>query len=229
MIDIKNKQKKGVLIVNLKNYLETAGDNTIKIAKDAENVSNETGVEIIIAPPQPSVALIVKTTRLKVISQHIDLEKAGATTGYYIAEMIEKIGAIGSLINHSEHGLEIAKIGRLIEKLKELRLKSFVCSKSITELKEIISFEPDFIAIEPPELIGSKKSISSENPSLIKECYKLIQKENQHIQLICGAGINTKKDIEIALENGAQGILVSSSITKAENWYNKILELASSF
>ena len=125
--------------------------------------------------------------------------------------------------------LEIAKIGRLIEKLKELSLKSFVCTKSITELEEIISFQPDFIAIEPPELIGTKKSISSENPSLIKECFKLIKKENQNIQLICGAGINTKKDIEIALENGAQGILVSSSITKADNWHNKIFELASAF
>ena len=221
--------KKGILIINLKNYMETAGDNTIKIAKDAENVSKETGVEIIISPPQPSLALLAKQTKLKVISQHIDLKKPGATTGYYIAELIEKIGAYGSLINHSEHKVEMDEIRRSIEKLKELGLKSFVCTKTIKELKEIITLKPDIVAIEPPELIGTKKSISSENPILIRECYDAIRKDAQNLQLVCGAGINTKEDIKIALENGATGILVSSSITKSNDWYNKIYELASAF
>ncbi|MGN6822738.1 MAG: triose-phosphate isomerase [Candidatus Nitrosocosmicus sp.] len=221
--------KKGILIINLKNYMETAGDNTIKIAKDAENVSKETGVEIIISPPQPSLALLAKQTKLKVISQHIDLKKPGATTGYYIAELIEKIGAYGSLINHSEHQVEMDEIRRSIEKLKELGLKSFVCTKTIKELKEIITLKPDIVAIEPPELIGTKKSISSENPILIRECYDAIGKDAENLQLICGAGINTKEDIEIALENGATGILVSSSITKSNDWYKKIYELASAF
>ena len=76
---------------------------------------------------------------------------------------------------------------------------SFVCVKTIEELKEILSFEPDFIAIEPPELIGTKKSISSEKPALINECHHII-KEYQKTQLICGAGINKKEDIKIALE-----------------------------
>jgi len=107
-------------------------------------------------------------------------------------------------------------------------MTSFVCVKTIEELKEILSFKPDFIAIEPPELIGTKKSVSSEKPSLIKECHNII-KGDQKSRLICGAGINKKEDIEIALENGASGILVSSSITKSNNWHSKIFELASAF
>lgn len=224
-----NQNKNGTLIINLKNYMETAGDNAIKITIVAEKVSKETGVEIIISPPQPYLALIANRTKLKVIAQHIDLRKPGSTTGYYIAEIIEKCGASGSLINHSEHELKIDEVERSIEKLKELNLKSFVCTKSIEELKKIITFKPDFIAIEPPELIGTTKSISSEKPSLIKECYNIISKGNQDLQLICGAGINKKEDIEIAIKNGASGILVSSSITKSNDWYNKILELASAF
>jgi triosephosphate isomerase len=226
--DLKSSNKKGPFIINLKNYLEIAGDNIIKIVNDAEKVSQILNIEIIVSPPQPYLALITKQTNLKVISQHIDVEKPGSTTGYYIAEIIEKIGAYGSLLNHSEHEIKIDEIKQSIEKLKELNMISFVCVKTIEELRKILSFEPNYIAIEPPELIGTKKSISSEKPSLIKECHEII-KGYQKSQLICGAGINKKEDIRIALENGASGILVSSSITKSDNWYGKIFELASAF
>jgi triosephosphate isomerase (TIM) len=219
----------GPFIINLKNYLETSGENTIKIVKDAERVSEKLNVEIIISPPQPSLALIAKQSKLKVISQHIDIKKTGSTTGFYIPELIEKVGAAGSLINHSEHEIRIDEIKRSIEKLKELKLISIVCVKTIEGLKEILAFEPDYIAIEPPELIGTQKSISSEKPFLIRECSNTINKENQKSKLICGAGINKKEDVKIALENGSTGILVSSSITKAKNWYDKIFELASAF
>ncbi|MBA3749809.1 MAG: triose-phosphate isomerase [Nitrosopumilus sp.] len=222
-------KKKGPFIINLKNYLETSGDNTIEIVKVAERVSEKLDVEIIISPPQPSLALIAKRTKLNVISQHIDLKKTGSTTGYYVPEIIKKVGAIGSIINHSEHELKIDEINPLIEKLKELNLVSVVCVKTVEELKIILEFEPDFIAIEPPELIGTKKSISSEKPFLILECGKLVSKSNKKTKLICGAGINKNEDIKIAIENGVSGILVSSSITKANNWENKIFELASAF
>lgn len=222
-------KKDGPLIINLKNYLETSGDNTIKLVKDAEKVSERLNVEIIVSPPQPSLALIVKQTNLKVISQHVDLKKIGSTTGYYVPEIIDKAGAKGSLINHSEHPIEITEIKQLIEKLKELNLLSFVCVKTTKELKEILEFGPNYIAIEPTELIGTQKSISSEKPFLIRECQQMVSTKDQISELICGAGINKKEDVKMALEYGAKGILVSSSITKASNWYEKIFELASAF
>jgi triosephosphate isomerase len=222
-------KRNGPFIINLKNYIETAGDNTLRIVKDAEMVSEKLDVEIIISPPQPSLALIAKQTKLKVISQHIDLKKHGASTGFYIAEIIEKVGAIGSLINHSEHGIKTEEVKQSIEKLKEVNLLSFVCVKTLEELKVILKFEPDFIAIEPPELIGTQKSISSEKPYLIQKSNELIKQENNGSKFICGAGINKSEDIKTAVENGASGILVSSSITRANNWYEKIFELASAF
>ena len=222
-------KKDGPLIINLKNYLETSGDNTIKLVKDAEKVSERLDIEIIVSPPQPSLALIVKQTNLKVISQHVDLKKIGSTTGYYVPEIIDKIGAAGSLINHSEHPLEITEIRQLIDKLKELNLMSFVCVKTTKELEEILELGPNYIAIEPPELIGTQKSISSEKPFLISECKQLVSTKDRICELICGAGINKNEDVKMALEYGAKGILVSSSITKASNWYEKIFELASAF
>jgi triosephosphate isomerase (TIM) len=226
MIKIK---KDGPLIINLKNYLETSGENTINLVKDAEKVSVRLDVEIIVCPPQPSLALIVKHTNLKVISQHVDAKEPGSTTGYYVPEIIENIGAAGSLINHSEHPIEITEIKQMIEKLKKLNLLSLVCVKTTKELKEILDLAPDYIAIEPPELIGTQKSISSEKPFLIRECKQMVNTKGQISELICGAGINKSEDVKMALEYGAKGILVSSSITKANNWYEKIFELASAF
>jgi len=44
MYDSTSSIKKGPFIINLKNYMEIAGDNTIKIVKDAEKVSETLNV-----------------------------------------------------------------------------------------------------------------------------------------------------------------------------------------
>lgn len=226
---MKIKSSRGPLIINLKNYLETAGENTMKIIKDVEKVNEKIDVEIIVSPPQPSLALVASQTSLKIISQHIDIKKSGSSTGYYIPEIIQRVGAFGSIINHSEHEIKIEEISLSIEKLRELNLISIVCIKSAKDLKNILDFNPNYIAIEPPELIGTQKSISTERPYLITECSNIINDVKSESKLICGAGISTKVDVKIALENGSSGILVSSSITKSLNWYDKIFELASAF
>jgi triosephosphate isomerase len=47
--------------------------------------------------------------------------------------------------------------------------------------------------------------------------------------MICGAGITDKSDVTSALQLGADGILVASSIVKATSWSEKISDLASGF
>ena len=42
-------KKDGPLIINLKNYLETLGNNTVKLVKDAEKVIKRLDVEIIVS------------------------------------------------------------------------------------------------------------------------------------------------------------------------------------
>ena len=46
-------------------------------------------------------------------------------------------------------------------------MTSVVCAKTPDEVANIAKFDPDFIAIEPPELIGSGKSVSKHKPSVI--------------------------------------------------------------
>jgi triosephosphate isomerase (TIM) len=159
-----------------------------------------------------------------VICQHVDNEKMGPSTGFIVPEIVKSCGAIGSLINHSEHRIERSSIASLVERLRKLSMASIVCAQEPREVVEISTLQPDFIAIEPPELIGSGKAVSRENPAIIT---KSIEAAGSRSRVICGAGITDKDDVTKAMELGSQGILVASGIVKATSWEKKIAELAS--
>lgn len=222
-------QNKGPFIINLKNYAEISGPKAIQLAKDAEKVAGELDLRIIVSPPQVLLGLVASNTNLEILGQHIDFEQLGASTGFVIPEMIKEAGGIGSIINHSEHPVDMPIIKKLIERLREIDLISLVCAKNLEELKLISDLQPDFVAIEPPELIGTKRSISSEKPSLIKDAFIHLTSKGSKTKLVCGAGINTPEDVRVALDLGSNGILAASSIVKADSWYDKIYELAKPF
>jgi triosephosphate isomerase len=217
-------------IINFKNYLEIAGEKSLELSKVSERVSEDTGVDIIIAPPTPSLSQACAAVKIPVISQHIDLSKLGSTTGFLVPEIVKSYGAVGSLINHSEHRFNSSdSIRELVNILKNVQMVSIVCVRTPEEAGTIANFNPDFIAIEPPELIGSGKAVSKENPAIITESISSVAAISNRSKVICGAGIVDRADVESALKLGAKGILVASGIIKAESWYDKIHELASGF
>ncbi len=215
---------KNPLIINFKNYEEVSADGAIRLGETARQVAEKLQVEIILAPPHPVLALIAKEIEIPVICQHVDDEKMGPSTGFTVPEIAKSYGAIGSLINHSEHRIEMNSIASLVKRLRKLGMVSIVCAQEPQEVVEISTFEPDFIAIEPPELIGSGKAVSRENPTVIT---KSIEGAGSRSRIICGAGISDKEDVSKAMELGSQGILVASGVIKATSWDKKITELAS--
>ena len=212
------------LIINFKNYEEVSADRAIKLAESARQVGEKLEIEIVVAPPQPALALIAKKIQIPVICQHVDNEKMGPSTGFVVPEIAKSYGAIGSLINHSEHRIEMNSIASLVERMRKLGMVSIVCAQEPHEVVEISTLQPDFIAIEPPELIGSGRAVSKENPAIIT---KSIQGAGSRSSIICGAGITDKDDVAKAMELGSRGILVASGIVKANSWEKKIAELAS--
>jgi triosephosphate isomerase (TIM) len=212
------------LIINFKNYEEVFGDRAIKLADSARQVAENLQLEIVLAPPHPVLALLAKEIRIPVICQHVDDEKMGASTGFIMPEIAKSYGVVGSLINHSEHRMEMSSISRLVERLRKLDMVSIVCAQEPQEVVEISNLEPDFIAIEPPELIGSGRAVSKENPTIIT---KSIEGAGSRSSIICGAGISDKDDVSKAMDLGSQGILVASGVIKAASWEKKITELAS--
>lgn len=213
---------KPLIIVNFKAYNEGLGGKGITLIRLLSSYEN-----VIMSVPSPLINLASgffcneKTCSFKtrIFAQHIDNVKPGAHTGSVTVEEVKMAGASGSLINHSEKRIPINDIQELVKKLKENNMISIVCCQNLNEAKKIAKFKPDFIAYEPPELIGGDISVSSTKPEVIAEIVKQISP----IKLLVGAGVKTREDITKSMELGAKGILVASGVIKANK--NDIKEL----
>ena len=211
-----------MFIINCKNYDEISGEKIIKLAKISQKISKKYKIPIAIAPPHHLIPLITKFNVI-VLAQHLDDKKVGSTTGFMIPEIVKKSKINGSLINHSDHRISEKEIKNLVKRLKRLRLKTVLCVKNVNGLKKYLKLNPTFIAIEPPEIIGTGKAISTERPQLITKAVDDVKSARNSTKLLRGAGIVSGKDVARAKELGSKGILVASGIVKARNW-EKIID-----
>ena len=211
-----------MFIINCKNYEEIAGGKIIEFVKIAEKISKKYKIKIAVAPPQHLIGLVANSS-IPILAQHVDNSNVGSTTGFMIPELLKKSKVSGSLINHSEHRISSDEISKLVLKLRELKMISVVCVKDVAEAKKYAKLNPDYIAIEPPELIGSGKAVSKEKPELITKSADAVNSAKNKTKLLCGAGIVSGQDVTKALELGSKGILVASGIIKAKNW-TKVIE-----
>ncbi len=94
---------------------------------------------------------------------------------------------------------------------RKYKLKVVVSSNNLKEAEKLSKLKPDYVAIEPPELISGKVSVSKAKPQLIKNAAKKIK------NLLVGAGIHNTLDVKKSMEYGAKGILVSSAVVLSKN------------
>jgi len=215
------------LIINLKTYEESFGENAIKIAnivKDLEDFAFDRNVEIILCPDIVDFRSVVNLG-IKCYSQHIDAVEFGAHTGSVVPEEILRIGGRGTLISHSEDFEEFDEIEKKVVMAKKLGLETCVCARDIETAKKIRELNPDFIAIEPKELIGGDISVSTAEPDLIKNGVRI----SEPVQLLVGAGVKNAEDVKIAVKLGAKGILVASGVVKASDVREAIVDLIKGF
>jgi triosephosphate isomerase len=215
-----------MLFINFKIYPQTFGQGALDLAKACEKAAEHTKVKIIPVVSPLDLRQIKQETTLEVWLQHVDLFEQGRHTGYISPLQAQQAGADGTLLNHSEHEIAPGKINQTLSKIKDL--KSMVCFKTKGQAQnwlKKLNPQPDFIAYEPPELIAGETSVSQAKPEVIKRITELMPESN----LIVGAGIKTKQDVEKSLELGAKGVLVASAVVKADNPEKKLLELAQGF
>ncbi|NDF25059.1 MAG: triose-phosphate isomerase [Thaumarchaeota archaeon] len=212
-----------MFIINYKNYEEISGAKAAKLAIVAQKVAKKYKVKIAIAPPHHLLGIKYAGP---VLAQHTDNSKTGSTTGFVIPELLKASKVSGSLINHSEHRIAAKDIEDLVNRFHQLKMISVVCVQNVIEVAKYAKLNPDYIAIEPPELIGSGKAVSTERPELITESVKAVQKAENSTKLLCGAGIVSGQDVRKAIDLGSSGILVASGIIKAKNWNDIVSEFA---
>jgi len=215
-----------LILINFKCYEAGTGKNALKLARICESVSKKYKKNIAIAPQFTDVYLISREVDIPIFSQHIDPIEAGAFTGHVSPSSIKEAGAVGTLINHSERKLIIGKIEKCVNIAKKYGLVTVCCSRDVKESKDIAKFNPDFIAYEPPELIGTGISVSQTKPEVVTETVNEIKKINPNIKVLCGAGITKGEDVKEALELGTVGVLLASGVVKADNPEDVLVDLA---
>jgi triosephosphate isomerase len=221
---------KPILAVNYKAYYpHSFGKHAVEIAKAAVRVKSEVDIEIILAPPFTELYRVLREVEgsgVRVYAQHADPMEPGAITGYTPLEGLKELGVQGVIINHSEHRLKLSDIKYLISKAHSLGLDVLACADEPETGAAIAVLEPDMIAVEPPELIGTGISVSKAKPEVITRSVELIRRVNSRVKILTGAGISTGEDVYIAVKLGTVGVLVASAIVKAKDPYAVMREMA---
>jgi triosephosphate isomerase len=206
-----------LILINLKTYKEGMGPRAHAIATAAQMVARESSVTIGIAPSYIDLHPIARHFMIPVYAQHIDGSDPGAHTGQITAYAIKAAGASGSLVNHSERRLALADIEASVRALLQQKLDSVVCSNNEMTSAAAAALAPDYVAIEPPELIGSGVSVSKANPEIIRRSVGAVHAVNQKVKVLTGAGIQSGECVKIAVDLGTDGVLLASSVVKASD------------
>jgi len=211
-----------IIILNFKTYAESTGTHAVELAKLCQKIANETGVLVIVVPQLADIYRISTEVNIPIYAQHIDGITFGGYTGHVLAESVAQAGASGTLINHSERRLELAEIDASIQAAKRVGLTTVVCTNNLATTSAAASLTPDFVAIEPPELIGSGIPVSKANPDIVIGAVK----SAKGVRVLCGAGISKADDVKAAIELGTEGVLLASGVIKASDPKTALMGLA---
>jgi len=186
------------ILINLKTYRESIGQHAHRIASVAQAVSADSGISIGIAPSYLDIHPISRHFEIPVFAQHVDGIEPGAHTGTITAEALKQAGAKGSLVNHSERRLTLVDIDAAVSALRAAHM-------------------PDYVAVEPPELIGSGVSVAKANPDIIRKTVEAVRLVNPKVMVLTGAGIQTGECVRTAIDLGTDGVLLASGVVKAKD------------
>ena len=206
-----------LIVLNFKTYLESTGLQALRLAEICEDISRDYSVQMVVVPQAADIQAISKAVKIPVYAQHVDGVGYGGFTGHVTAASLKAAGATGSLINHSERRLRLAEIEASISACRQVGLKTIVCTNNVATTRAAAALQPDYVAVEPPELIGSGIPVSKASPEVIVNSVEAVKGIAPQVSVLCGAGITHGEDLRSALELGSVGVLLASGIIKAKD------------
>lgn len=218
-----------MIFLNYKTYELGTGKKAVDFTQIVQQVATDSQIKIIPVVQPGDIKEIASTTTLEVWSQIVDPIEYGAHTGGVLAQAVLEDGAQGTFLNHSEHRFENSdELKKANEIAKGAGLKTLIFAKDLTELSNLTPLSPDFLAYEPPELIGkSDVSVASAQPEIVSKAVEIAKKAG--LPLIVGAGIHSLEDVHTSLSLGASGVAVASDIMKAQDPRGELLNLVEGF
>ncbi len=211
------------IVVNAKVYTEATGPGA-RALLDACAAAGRTGL----APPLTELGNMARFGRsAPLFAQHVDALPAGVGTGFITAAMAKAAGASGTLLNHAEHKLKPVDLKASLAAAKAAGLWTLLCADSLAEARRLAKLAPTAIAVEPPELIGGKVSVTSADPAIVSDAVAAVRDLDSDILVLCGAGVKTGRDVRAARKLGAHGVLLASGVVKAKDPAAALRDLAS--
>ncbi|VVB74062.1 Triosephosphate isomerase [uncultured archaeon] len=226
--DLSGKER--LLLINFKAYESSVGKAAVRLAAASEAALKESKKDVVVAiAVQPMDIRLFADIDIPVFAQHIDPIMPGARTGHILPDAVSEAGAVGTLINHSERQLPLDVIDATVKRAKEVDLLACVCASTPMMSAAVASTHPDYIAVEPPELIGGEVSVSKAKPEVIVDTINEVHEIDETVPVLCGAGVKDQADVRIAVKLGSRGILVASGVTKAKDPKAAVLDLLAGF
>lgn len=206
-----------IIIINFKAYPQVEGLGAVSLARICETVALDTGAPIAIAPPMVSLSEVASAVEIPVYSQNLDPKGPGSSTGWVTAEMVQATAAAGVIVNHSEHRQSVEDVGRCVEAARNCDLVACVCANDVDSARTLAALNPDYIAVEPPELIGGDVSVTTADPEIVSGTVDAVRSVSPGVSVLCGAGVKNGKDVKAAFDLGADGVLLASGVVKAKD------------
>lgn len=206
-----------VVILNYKTYAEAAGARAVEFTRRVEAAAAGKRVTLAVAPQAADLWRVKEATRLVVLAQHVDSIAPGNGTGATLVEAVREAGAQGSLLNHAERRLQLAELDACVKRLGDAGLARVVCTDTARTTRAAAALSPEFLAIEPPELIGGNVSVTTADPGIVRDAVRMAKGIDPGVRVLCGAGVKTGEDLRVALELGASGVLLASAVMKAKD------------
>jgi triosephosphate isomerase len=206
-----------LVIVNFKTYPQATGEAAVKLARIVEEVARKHQANTAVAVQPFDLRWVAKTVDIPVLAQHLDPVTPGSHTGWLLPEAAKEAGAVGSLLNHSERPIPFEQVQAAVKRVRELGMVSVVCAKDVEVAAKLATLDPDVVAVEPPELIGSGMAVSKVKPEVVSDSVKRVKEANPRVHVLCGAGISSGEDAGLALRLGAEGVLLASYVVCAKD------------
>ena len=214
-----------LVVVNFKTYQTAHGASAEDLARAMESI--ETDARMIAAVSAFDLSSVVAAApNLEVWCQHLDPVGFGSNTGWLHPSTAIERGASGTLINHAEHKVSLEHVEMLVKQVPE-GFEVCACAADVEEAKALAALEPDFVAVEPPELIGGDVSVTSADPEIVSGTAQAVKDVSGSVGILCGAGVKTGADVAKANDLGTSGVLLASGVTKSDDPVASLKDLVS--
>ncbi|MAH91499.1 MAG: triose-phosphate isomerase [Euryarchaeota archaeon] len=213
-----------LVVVNFKTYSTAMADAAEALGRQMASV--QTNARMVAVTSAFDLSTVSAISGLEVWSQHLDPVGQGSHTGWLEPETAIARGASGTIINHAEHKVSIEHVKQLMAMLPD-GFPICACAADVAEARALAELGPTFIAVEPPELIGGDISVTTADPSIVSDTVAAVKEVNPNVRILCGAGVKNGQDVATAISLGAEGVLLASGVTKANDPESVLSDLVS--